>query len=210
MNPQLFDPIGVTIALILAAAICATLYWMLHPPSSRTLRIAENATTAAAQITGNILVAFSAAVSSEVLMALAAKMAYRTHAKLVAIYVIEVPLTLPISAELPKDERRALEVLNAAAEIGRKSGLEISTRTVRDRQAGPAIIKAARDENAQLIVMGTYREHRYAGAPLAHLIEYVTTHAHVDVLIGVSANSETGSMFALGSLDSAASRAGKK
>ncbi|HLJ82691.1 MAG TPA: universal stress protein [Candidatus Eremiobacteraceae bacterium] len=210
MNPQLFDPIGVTIAIIVAAAISATLYWMMHPPSSRTVRIAEHATTAAAQITGNILVAFSAAVSSEVLMALAAKMAYRTHAKLVAIYVIEVPLTLPVSAELPKDERRALEVLNAAAEIGRKSGLEISTRTVRDRQAGPAIIKAARDENAQLIVMGTYREHRYAGAPLAHLIEYVTTHAHVDVLIGVSANSETGSMFALGSLDAAASRVGKK
>jgi nucleotide-binding universal stress UspA family protein len=210
MNPQTFDPIGVIIAAILAAAISATLYWMLHPPSSRTLRIAENATSAAAQITGNILVAFSAAVSSEVLMALAAKMASRTHAKLLAIYVIEVPLTLPISAELPKEERRALEVLNAAAEIGRKVGLEITTRTVRDRQAGPAIIQAARDENAHLIVMGTYREHRYAGAPLAHLIEYVTTHAHVDVLIGVSANSETGSMFALGSLDTAAPRGGKK
>lgn len=210
MIPQDFDPIGFIIAAIIAAAISATLYWMLHPPSSRTLQIAENAATAAAQITGNILVAFSAAVSSEVLMALAAKMAHRTHAKLVAVYVIEVPLTLPISAELPKEERQALEVLNAAAEIGRKSGLEITTRTVRDRQAGPAIIKAARDENALLIVMGTYREHRYAGAPLAHLIEYVTTHAHVDVLIGVSANSETGSMFALGSLDTAASRGGKK
>ncbi len=206
----IFDPLGVSIALVLAAAISLTLYWMLHPPSSRTLRIAENATTAAAQITGNILVAFSAAVSSEVLMALAAKMANRSHAKLVAVYVIEVPLTLPIGAELPKEERQALEVLNAAAEIGRKSGMEITTRTIRDRQAGPAIIQAARDENAHLIVMGTYREHRYAGAPLAHLIEYVTTNAHVDVLIGVSANSEKGSMFALGSLETTGPRAGGK
>ena len=210
MSAPAFDIVGIVVAALIAAATSLTLYWMLHPPSSRTLRIAANATEAAAQMTGNILVAFSASVSSEVLMALAAKMANRTNAKLVAVYIIEVPLTLPIGAELPKEERKALEVLNAASEIGRRAGLEITTHTIRDRQVGPAIIQAARDENAHLIVMGAYREHRYAGAPLAHLIEYVTTNAHVDVLIGVSANSE-GSMFALGSTDAAvAPRGGGK
>jgi len=72
--------------------------------------------------------------------------------------------------------------------------VEITTRTIRHRQAGPAIIEAAREENASLIVMGTYREHRYAGAPLGQAIEFVTTHTEIDVLIGVS-GLETESML---------------
>lgn len=189
--------LGWLVAAAIIVSISMTLFWMLHPPSSRTLRIAENATEQAHNITGNVLVVFSADISSEVLMALATRMAKGQHAQLVAIYVIEVPLTLPIDAELPQQERQALEVLTAATEIGRKVGLEIKTRTVRDRQTGPAIIQAAREEIARLIVMGTYREHRYAGAPLAKVIEYVTTHTHVDVLVGVSSATEPRSMLNL-------------
>ena len=133
-------------------------------------------------------------------MALATRMAKGQQAQLVAIYVIEVPLTLPIDAELPQQERQALEVLTAATEIGRKVGLEIRTHTIRGRQTGPAIIEAARDENARLIVMGTYREHRYTGAPLAKVIEYVTTHTHVDVLVGVSSATEPRSMLSVAAL----------
>ena len=188
---------GWLVALAIIGTIGATLFWMLHPPSSRTLKIAETATEQAHTIAGNILIVFSAEISSEVLMALAARMAKGQQTQLVAVYIIEVPLTLPIDAELPQEEREALEVLTAATEIGRKVGVEITTRTTRDRQTGPAIIQAAREENAKLIVMGTYREHRYAGAPLAKVIEYVTTHAHVDVLVGVSSATEPRSMLKL-------------
>jgi K+-sensing histidine kinase KdpD len=170
---------------------------MLHPPLSPTLRRAASAAEQAHSIADNVLVVFSADISSEVLMALATRMAKGSHAQLVAIYVIEVPLTLPIDAELPQQEREALEVLTAATEIGRQVGLEIKTRTIRDRQTGPAIIQAAREEKARLIVMGTYREHRYTGAPLAKVIEYVTTHTHVDVLVGVSSATEPSSMLKL-------------
>jgi nucleotide-binding universal stress UspA family protein len=206
MNDAFFSPLGIALASGIAVAICATLFWMLHPPSNRTLRIAESATSAAAHITRNVLVVFSADIKSEVLMALAVKMAKGQHIDVVAIYVIEVPMTLPMGADLPKQEREALEVLTAAKEIGRRSGLEIQTRTIRDRQAGPAIIHAARDECARLIVMGTYRENRYAGAPLARAIEYVTTHTQFDVLIGVASTADTGSMFSLGSVELPAGR----
>jgi nucleotide-binding universal stress UspA family protein len=206
MHESFPSAIGLAIAAVIAASICTTLFWMLHPPSNRTVRIAESAASAAKHITRNVLIVFSADIKSEVLMALALKMAKGQHVDVVAIYVIEVPLTLPIGASLPKEEREALEVLTAAKEIGRKAGLEIQTRTIRDRQAGPAIIHAARDENARLIVMGTYRENRYAGAPLARAIEYVTTHTQFDVLIGVASTADTGSMFALGSVERPAGR----
>ncbi|MBC5823924.1 MAG: universal stress protein [Candidatus Eremiobacteraeota bacterium] len=186
---------GFIVAALIFCAIIATIYWMLHPPSTRTVQIAADAAKQAKSIAGDILVVFSADIHSEVLMALAARMAKGQHAELVAIYVIEVPMTLPIAAELPQQDRQALQALTAATEIGRKMGLEITTRTIRDRQAGPAIIAAAREENARLIVMGTYREQSYAGAPLARTIEYVNTQTHTDVLIGVSSAGDRPSMF---------------
>jgi len=192
------DPLGTIVGVAIIAAISSTLYTMLHAPSSRTEMIAAHAAEQAQEITGVILVVFSSHIHSEVLMALAVRMAKGRQAQLVAIYIIEVPLTLPIDAELPQEERAALEVLTAAEAIGRKAGLEIITSTIRDRQAGPAVIAAAREENASLIVMGTYREHRYAGAPMGQAIEYVLGQTETDVLIGVSSVTDTESMFDLG------------
>jgi len=180
------DPLGIVIALVVVGAVSSTLYWMLHPALSRSALIAQTASTQASEISGKVLVVFSTDINSLVLMALAARMAKRQQATVVAIYVIEVPYTLPIEADLPQAERRALASLNAAEEVARKAGVDIETRMIRDRQTGTAILRAAQEESASLIVMGTYREHGYAGAPLAKAIEFVTTHTTTDVLIGVS------------------------
>jgi nucleotide-binding universal stress UspA family protein len=193
-------PIGAVIATAIVAAIGSTMYRMLNAPSNRAEQIAQHADRKAKEIAGDVLVVFSADIHSEVLMALAARMAKGRQAQLVALYVIEVPYTLPIDAELPQQEREALHVLTAAEEIGRKAGLEIQTRTTRDRQTGPAVIQAAREESANLIVMGTYRESRYAGAPMGQAIEYVLSQSHTDVLIGVSSSMEGDSMLSLGPL----------
>ena len=180
------NPIGALVALFVVGSVGSTLYWMLHPALSQSAILAQTASTQARQISGNVLVVFSMDINSLVLMALAARMAKRQQANVVAIYVIEVPYTLPIEADLPQQERRALDALRAAEEIGRAAGVDIETRMIRDRLTGTAIIRAAREENASLIVMGTYRELGYAGAPLAKAIEFVTTHTSTDVLIGVS------------------------
>jgi len=192
------EPLGVLVAFVIVGAVASTLYWMLHPALSRSAIIAQTASTQASEISGKVLVVFSADINSLVLMALAARMAKREHATLVAIYVIEVPYTLPIEAELPQVERRALDSLNAAEEVARKAGVDIETRMIRDRQTGTGVIRAAQEEGASLIVMGTYREHGYAGAPLAKAIEFVTTHSTTDVLIGVS-SIDTKSMLSVAS-----------
>jgi len=203
------DPLGILAGAAVVVCVGATLYWMLHPPQNRTVLIAKSAAEHASEIAGNVLVVFSPDIHSEVLMALAMRMAKGRDVQVVAIYVIEVPYTLPMDAALPAQERQALEVLTAAEEIGHKVGIEIQTRTVRQRQAGPGIIETAREENASLIVMGTYREQRYAGAPLGQTIDYVTTHTHTDVLIGVS-GMETESVLNIApAVTAAVKRAGK-
>jgi len=95
------DPIGVLSGLSVAVLISATLYWMLHPPSSRMLLIAKSVTEQATEIAGDVLVVFSPDIHSEVLMALAMRMAKGHDAQVVAIFVIEVPYTLPVDAALP-------------------------------------------------------------------------------------------------------------
>jgi hypothetical protein len=50
--------LGWLVAAAIVVSISMTLYWMLHPPSSRTLQIAETATEQAHNITGNVLVVF--------------------------------------------------------------------------------------------------------------------------------------------------------
>jgi APA family basic amino acid/polyamine antiporter len=77
-------------------------------------------------------------------------------ARLDLIYVIEVPLTLPLDARLParqeNDARRALE---RAREVGEEyEDVGVSTEVVRARKVGAGIVEAARRSGAEAIVIG--------------------------------------------------------
>jgi APA family basic amino acid/polyamine antiporter len=78
------------------------------------------------------------------------------EARLDVIYVVEVPLTLPLDAPLPPDQaeeaRRALE---RASEIGDEyEDVEISSELIRARDVGAGIVSAARERDVEAIVIG--------------------------------------------------------
>ncbi|HEX5762826.1 MAG TPA: amino acid permease [Solirubrobacterales bacterium] len=77
-------------------------------------------------------------------------------ARVALIHVIEVPLTLPLDAELPPEReeaaRRALERAREVAEEYENVG--VSTETVRARDVGAGIVTAARLGDAEAIVIG--------------------------------------------------------
>ena len=52
-------PVGALIALFVAGAIGATIYWMLHPPSSNAEVAAERAEAALQEMVGSIIVVFA-------------------------------------------------------------------------------------------------------------------------------------------------------
>jgi APA family basic amino acid/polyamine antiporter len=72
------------------------------------------------------------------------------------IYVIEVPLTLPLDASLPPErEDEARRALERAREVGDEyADVGISTEVVRARKVGAGIIEAARRSGAEAIVIG--------------------------------------------------------
>jgi basic amino acid/polyamine antiporter, APA family len=77
-------------------------------------------------------------------------------ARLALIHVIEVPLTLPLDAELPPErEDAARRALERAREIAEEyEGVAVATETVRAREVGAGIVTAARLGEAEAIVIG--------------------------------------------------------
>jgi nucleotide-binding universal stress UspA family protein len=178
-------PVGALIGIAIVAVIIATFYWMLHPPASRADVVAEQAEQALEEMVGSIIVVFAEEIHSEHMMVLAARLARRERAELLAVYVVEVPLILPQNAEMPDEDRRGYDALAAAEAIAQHSGITIRTELMHARQIGPAVIDLAKREAANLIVLGSYREGKYTGAPLGRAIEAIASGAQCDVLIGV-------------------------
>jgi APA family basic amino acid/polyamine antiporter len=72
------------------------------------------------------------------------------------LYVIEVPLALPLEAELPRErEEEARRALERAREVGEEyEDVAVATEVLRARDVGAGIVEAARRSNAEAIVVG--------------------------------------------------------
>jgi nucleotide-binding universal stress UspA family protein len=182
---------GALIALFIAFSIGSTIWWMVHPPASFVQKLAKEATSELERMVGSIIVVFSVDILSSHMMALAAKLARGERSELLAIYVIEVPYTLPADAEMAIEERAALDALGAAEQIAGQSGVSIRTETIKARSTKQAVLDLAKRERANLIILGSFREGKYTGAPLGRTIEEIAADAKCDVLIGVEGKHGT-------------------
>jgi len=182
---------GALIAILILSAISSTLWWMLHPPTSFVQKLAAEAESELERMVGSIIVIFSQDILSGHMMALAAKLARGERSELLAVYVIEVPYTLPPDAEMPVEERTALDALGAAETIATNTGVTLRTETVKARSTKQAVLDIAKREKANLIILGSFREGKYSGAPLGRTIEEIAADAKCDVLIGVEGKHGT-------------------
>jgi APA family basic amino acid/polyamine antiporter len=81
------------------------------------------------------------------------------------VYVLDVPLTIPLDAK-PRPER--MEIANAALARAQEVGeeyetVEVATSVVRARELGAGIVQAARERDIELIVMGAEPPTRIRG-----------------------------------------------
>ena len=78
------------------------------------------------------------------------------QARLEIVYVVEVPLTLPLDAELdPEREEEARRALERARDIGEEyENVRVSAELVRARDVGTGIVEEARRSDAEAIVVG--------------------------------------------------------
>ncbi len=101
-----------------------------------------------------------------------------------AIWVFEVPMSLPIDARLPEPQlRKAQEALRRAKAVGEEyEGVHVQTAMVRARRAGEAIVREARRRGVEAIVLAAEEPSRVrggalfggAGGPLGNYVGEVT------------------------------------
>jgi APA family basic amino acid/polyamine antiporter len=82
-----------------------------------------------------------------------------------AIWIFEVPMSLPIDARLPEEQlalaRAALARAKAVAE--EYEGIKVATATVRARRVGHAIVEEARRRGVEAIVLAAEEPSRIRG-----------------------------------------------
>jgi APA family basic amino acid/polyamine antiporter len=89
-------------------------------------------------------------------------------AVLEALFVFEIPMSLPIDARVPDERvREAKRVLARAKEVGEEyEGVEVATAMVRGRSAGQAIVAEARRRGVEAIVLAAEEPTRVRGGAI--------------------------------------------
>lgn len=133
-----------------------------------------------------VMVALRDTETAGSLTKLACQMASLAGTDVIALHVIEVPPGLPIDVMEPVFERPGQQVLSLARQIAFNNfSMRISTKLLKARKAGEAIVAEAIEEGIDLLVIGYHHNHGLAEALLGSTVQHVTHHAPCRVLVQV-------------------------
>jgi APA family basic amino acid/polyamine antiporter len=159
---------------------------ILDVPLRETVRAPVEYGPAAALEFRSILVPIAAGYPSDEAMDYACRLATERRATIVALTAIEVPLDLPIDAELPDEVREAHEQLDAARAIGDSYGVRVIGRIARTRNIGRSIVDEAIRRGSEIIVMAGPRRVRLQKGRrqiFGDAVDFVLRHAPCRVMV---------------------------
>jgi APA family basic amino acid/polyamine antiporter len=157
----------------------------LHEPLTKTVR-------APALVLGpsltieyrTIVVPVVRSNESEEALVAAARLASERGATVAVVHVVEVPLSLPVDADLPDVEAEADELLDDAVSLVEAYGVRAVSRLARGRTAGAEIVREADQRGAELIALGARRRHARGRTPIfGRTADYVLRTAPCRVLV---------------------------
>jgi APA family basic amino acid/polyamine antiporter len=131
----------------------------------------------------SILVPVTRSPESEEALVAAARLAAERGATIAIVHVLEVPLSLPVNADLREEEDAANDLLDEARALVESYGVRAVVRLARARRAGPAIVEEAVRRNAELIVVGAPRRFGLRGPLFGKTVDYVLKASPVRVLV---------------------------
>jgi APA family basic amino acid/polyamine antiporter len=121
--------------------------------------------------------------SEEALVA-AARLADERAARIAIVHVLEVPMSLPLEADLPKEVAEADELLDDAVSLVEAYGVRAVARLARGRTAASEIVREAEQRVAELITLGATRKATGRGSPVfGTTTDYVLKNAPCRVLV---------------------------
>ncbi len=132
-----------------------------------------------------ILVPIVGSRVTDEMMVLACQLATEKKSAIDGLYVIEVPLNLPLDARLVNERAKADRVLAAAALIASQFKVRFAPSVITARSAGKAIVEEAERRRSEVILLGTMRKRRIADRAFGRTTDYVVDHAPCEVLLNI-------------------------
>ncbi len=132
-----------------------------------------------------ILVPIVGSRITDEMMVLACQLATEKKSAINGLFVIEVPLNLPLDARLVVERARADRTLAAAALIAKQFKVKFAPVVITARSAGRAIVEEAERQRSDVIIMGTMRKRRIADRVFGRTTDYVVDHAPCEVLLNI-------------------------
>ncbi len=173
--------LGVLLALLFAGLMGGLLWWMLHPPKAITAVAAKMKYTVGAL--KRILVPTVGEAYSEKGVELACRLGREQNADILLTYVIEVPFTLPLGAPLERADARAKEALERAEGVVTRHRLRYAKKVERARQAADGIVRVAKDEGVDMIVVSLPPSGRREGKVFGRTTEVLLRRAPCELVI---------------------------
>lgn len=130
-----------------------------------------------------ILVPVNGSALDEEMVGFACEMAKRGHARVYAVYVIEVKRTLPLEIDLPTEVEKGEQILQRAEEVAHRWRQPIETEVLQARDAGTAIVEEAERRGIDLLVVGIRYRKQYDQFYLGSTVMYVLKNATCRVCI---------------------------
>jgi basic amino acid/polyamine antiporter, APA family len=132
-----------------------------------------------------ILVPIVGSRITDEMVVLACQLATEKNSSVDALYVIEVPMNLPLDARLVDERARADEVLQAAVTLASQFKVKMNPIVVAARSAGRAIVQHAVDRRSEVIIIGVMKKRRFTERAFGGTTDYVIEHAPCEVLVNI-------------------------
>jgi len=159
--------------------------WRGYPLTRPVGRVVLPSTMQADIDYDQLLVPVTGTRLTDEMMVLACQLAAEKGASIHGLYVIEVPINLPLDASLPREHERARAALAAAKAICDQFGVPFVPVVVTARRAGKAIVEEAKKRRSEVIVLGARKRRRIAERSLGSTVDYVVDHAPCEVLLNL-------------------------
>jgi APA family basic amino acid/polyamine antiporter len=131
-----------------------------------------------------ILVPLKLSDIGEEVLATALKLAQEHGARVEAAHVIRVPMDRALEGPLEVGEtRRALESIEEARQLGAELGVEVDGEVIRARSIGEAIVEKAREDDVDLVVLGSAPRWRRQSRFFSPTVDHVLRHAPCQVMV---------------------------
>ncbi len=172
---------GSIISVLFVVLLALVFRWMFRVPRQLPYEVAQIRRTVNQLRT--VVVPVVAAISSERAVELACRLAEPQQARIILVHIVEVPLSLPLDASMPK-QREAGEVsIAVGVTICETHELASEGIIMPARSAWEGILRVARERRADLIVLGLDAKARRPGEELSRNVAQVVRRAPCEVLV---------------------------